>query len=63
MSKKYQNPIAKITTVTIPTWEYTALVAKATTLETLQQLIESDKKYMAADLLGIICKCGKEEAE
>lgn len=54
MSKKYQNPIAKATTITIPVWEYTALVAKSTTLETLEQLIENDKKYMAVDLMEIL---------
>lgn len=61
MSKKYQIPIAKATTVTIPAWEYTALVVKATTLETLEQLIESDKKYMAADLMEILFSRKEEE--
>lgn len=63
MSKKYkyQNPIAKVTTVTIPTWEYAALVAKATTLETLERLIDSDKKYMAADLMEILFSRKEEE--
>lgn len=63
MSKKYkyQNPIAKVTTVTIPVWEYTALVAKAATLETLEQLIESDRKYMAADLMEVLFSRKEEE--
>ena len=61
MSKKYQIPIAKATTVTIPRWEYTALVAKATTLETLEQLIENDKKYMAVDLMEILFSRKEEE--
>jgi hypothetical protein len=59
---KYQNPIAKVTTVTIPTWEYTSLVANATTLEILEQLIKSDKKYMAADLMEILFSREEEDS-
>ena len=53
---KNDNPIDKVPTVKISVWEYKSLVGKAAILETLQRMVEDDKKYVAADVLGILFK-------
>ena len=58
---KYKNPIDRVNMVKIPKWEYATLVAKATTLEIMQILVENDKKYTAADLMELLMVHKEEE--
>jgi hypothetical protein len=61
MSKKYQNPIAKVTMVTIPTWEYAGLVRSSTMLEIIEKLVNGLDEYKVRDVLKALYSDGKEE--
>ena len=41
---KYNNPIAKPETVTLPRWEYARLIECKTILATLRLMVENEKK-------------------
>lgn len=45
MSNKYHNPIAKVETVTIPTWEYAGLIQHKTTLAIIVKLAKGLEEY------------------
>ena len=61
MAKKYKNPIVKVPTVSISTWEYKDLVAKATILEVLEALNRKGKKYISADVMEALFNDKEEE--
>ena len=42
---KYKNPIVKLETVNIQTWEYAALVRDKTLLEVVRRLIPATESY------------------
>ena len=52
----YKNPIDKVPMVKISVWEYKALVGKAAILEMVQRMVEDNKKYLAADVIGLLFK-------
>lgn len=58
---KYKNPIIKIQNVSISTWEYKDLVAKATILEVLEALNQRGKKYVASDVMEALFNDKEEE--
>ena len=60
MSKKYQNPIAKVETVTIPTWEYADLVSASTLTVVVEKLVNGLDEYKVRDVLKVLFG-GKEE--
>lgn len=60
MSKKYNNPIAKITTVTIPVWEYADLVRASTLTIVTEKLVKGLDEYKLRDVLKVLF-AGKEE--
>jgi hypothetical protein len=62
MSKKYQNPIAKVETVTIPTWEYADLVSASTLTVVVEKLVNGLDEYKVRDVLKVLFD-RKEEAE
>lgn len=62
MSKnKYQNPIAKVEMVTIPTWEYSDLIRAATIMTMTKKLVDSLEEYKLRDTLKVLYGNGKEE--
>ena len=61
MSKKYQNPIAKMETVTIPTWEYADLVRASTLTVVVEKLVKGLDEYKVRDVLKVLFDGGKEE--
>ena len=63
MSKKYQwkNPIAKVTMVTIPTWEYAGLVRASTMMEVTEKLVNGLDEYKVRDVLKVLYGRGEEE--
>lgn len=63
MSKKYHNPIMKVQTVTIPTWEYAALVRASTMLEASERLLNGLDEYRARDALNALLTGEKKEDE
>ena len=56
MSKKYQwkNPIVKVTTVTIPAWEYAGLVKASTMMEVTETLVNGLDEYKVLDVLKVL---------
>jgi hypothetical protein len=56
MSKKYkyQNPIAKVETVTIPTWEYADLVSASTLTVVVEKLVNGLDEYKVRDVLKVL---------
>ena len=62
MSKKYRNPIAKVTMVTIPTWEYVDLVRSSTMLEMTERIVNGLDDYRVRDTLKVLFG-GREEEE
>lgn len=61
MSKKYQNPIAKVMTVTIPTWEYADLVRASTLTIVTEKLVNGLDEYKVRDVLKTLYGRGEEE--
>lgn len=51
---KYQNPISKPETVTLPRWEYARLIADRNTLAILRLLVDNDKSYDATSLMKLM---------
>lgn len=64
MSKKYQwnNPIAKVEVVTIPTWEYAGLIQHKTTLAIIVKLAKGLEEYQMNYVLKALFD-RKEEVE
>ena len=60
---KYKNPIVKIETVSIPTWEYAALVRASTLLEMAEKLINGLDEYRVRDTLKVLFDNGEKEEE
>lgn len=58
---KYQNPINKPETVTLPRWEYARLLESRTILATLRLLVENDKGYDALTLMKLMVENEKKE--
>jgi hypothetical protein len=63
MSKKYQNPIAKVTMVTIPTWEYADLVRASTIAVMVDKLVAGLDDYKLRDVLKVLYGDEKGEEE
>lgn len=63
MSKKYQNPIAKVTMVTIPTWEYAGLVRASTMMEVTEKLVNGLDEYKVRDVLKVLYGNEEEDVE
>lgn len=61
MSKKYHNPIAKVTTVKVPVWEYAGLVRASTVMEVTEKLVNGLDEYKVRDVLKVLYGDGKEE--
>lgn len=51
---KYNNPISRPETVTLPRWEYARLLESKTILATLRLLVENDKGYDALTLMKLM---------
>ena len=51
---KYNNPISRPETVTLPRWEYARLLESRTILATLRLLVENDKGYDALTLMKLM---------
>ena len=60
---KYKNPIAKVTMVTIPTWEYVDLVRSRTMLEMTERIVNGLDDYRVRDTLKVLFDGGKEDVE
>lgn len=54
MNKKYRNPIAKVTMVTIPTWEYASLVRASTMMEVTEKIVNGLDDYRVRDTLKVL---------
>lgn len=61
MSKKYQNPIVKVETVTIPTWEYADLVSASTLTVVVEKLVNGLDEYKVRDVLKVLFDRKEEE--
>jgi hypothetical protein len=61
MSKKYHNPIAKVETVTIPTWEYADLIKASTIAAMTKKLLNGMGEYQVRDALKVLYGKTKEE--
>lgn len=61
MSNKYQNPIAKVETVTLPRWEYAKLVDTYARYEVVEKLVNGLEEYKVRDVLKVLFGDGKEE--
>ena len=60
---KYKNPIVKLETVKIPTWEYAALVKQSTILEMTQRIVKNVPDYQMRDVLKMLFGENDEEEE
>lgn len=61
MSKnKYINPIPKPEMVSIPKWEYAALVRASTLMEVAQRIIDGGDKYGVTETLKTLFKDDRE---
>lgn len=60
---KYKNPIVKLETVKIPTWEYAALVKQSTILEMIQRIVNEVPDYQMRDVLKMLFGNDKEDEE
>lgn len=56
---KYKNPISKVETVTIPTWEYADLVRASTLTMVTKKLLDGVEEYKVRDVLKVLYD-GKE---
>jgi hypothetical protein len=54
MSKRYQNPISKVETVTIPTWEYADLVRASTLMMMTKKLVDGLDDYKVREVLKVL---------
>lgn len=54
MSKKYQNPIAKVEMVTLPRWEYAKLVDTFARYEVAEKLVNGLDDYKLRDVLKVL---------
>lgn len=64
MSKKYRNPISQPNTVTIPVWEYKALVTANTLTTVAMKLVNGLEEYKLRDTLDVLFRVkddGEEE--
>ena len=61
MSKQYRDPISKPGMVTIPRWQYDAMMSSTVIMELVDKIINSDKWYIADDILKIVCAEDKED--
>ena len=61
MSKQYRNPIIKPEMVTIPRWQYDAMMSSTIIMGLVDKIINSDKWYIADDILKIVCAEDKED--
>ena len=60
---KYKNPIMKVETVKIPTWEYAALVKQSTILEMTMSIVKNVPDYQMRDVLKVLFGEDKEDEE
>ena len=60
---KYKNPIVKLETVKIPTWEYATLVKQSTILEMMQRIVNDVPDYQMRDVLKVLFGEDKEDEE
>lgn len=58
---KYKNPIVKMETVTIPTWEYADLIKASTIAAATKKLLNGMGEYQVRDALKVLY--GVEEVE
>jgi hypothetical protein len=58
---KYQNPIAKVETVTIPTWEYADLIKDSTIAAMTKKLLNGMGEYQVRDALKVLFDRKEEE--
>lgn len=58
---KYNNPISRPETVTLPRWEYARLLESRTILATLRLMVENDKGYDALTLMKLMVENKKKE--
>lgn len=58
---KYNNPIRRPETVTLPRWEYARLLESRTILAMLRLLVENDKGYDALTLMKLMVENEKKE--
>lgn len=58
---KYKNPIVKLETVNIPTWEYADLIRTATLMTMTKKLVDGLDEYRIRDTLKVLFNEGKEE--
>lgn len=59
---KYKNPIMKVETVKIPTWEYAALVRASTLLEITENLVNGGiSEYQVRDVLKALYGDGEDK--
>lgn len=63
MSKQYRNPISKPEMVTIPRWQYDAMMSSTVIMGLVDKIINSDKWYIVDDILKIVCAEDKEDVE
>ena len=57
---KYQNPIAKAETVTLPRWEYAKLVDAYARYEVVEKLVNGLDEYKVRDVLKVLFDRGEE---
>ena len=60
---KYKNPIVKLETVKIPTWEYATLVKQSTILEMMQRIVNDVPDYQMRDVLKVLFGEDREDEE
>lgn len=63
MSKKYHNPIVKVSSVTIPKWEYRALVRADAMLDMVGKLVVNLESYDSKRVLDLLFKDEAKEDE
>ena len=63
MSKKYHNPIVKVSSVTIPNWEYRALVRADAMLDMVGKLVVNMESYDSKRVLDVLFKDEAKEDE
>lgn len=51
---KYKNPIVKLETVTIPTWEYADLIKASTIAVVTKKLLNGMGEYQVRDALKVL---------
>lgn len=61
MSKKYQNPIAKVEMVTLPRWEYAKLVDTFARYEVVGKMVNGLDEYKVRDVLKVLFDVGEGE--